>query len=256
METAYQLQCKVPDVEPTGLDVLGWIERALDKVSGWISFGHKLLDGFGIGSVLDKLNEALNNFKTFIAKLKEVATKLFEAIKGVFMPWIMPTYADKWLQISHDMDNVAKALGPTGLRAPGSPAWTGQAADAYRAKAAQSVKAAQHASKVANTHSESLAECAHQGQQLYIELLTLVIAIIAAMLAAGVEAGTIVGIPAAIVTLLAGAFPLAANIADTIIALFDFIAGQVSTFNEITSALEGATDVFPGNAWPKLSAPA
>lgn len=256
MQTPTKLQDRVPRLEPLSTDVLNQVQRALEKVQGWINQGFKLLENFGLGSVLEKINEALAKMQQVMDAVRKVAEKMFEAIKGVFMPWIMPEYANKWLQISNDMDNVANALGPRGLRAPNSPDWTGVAADAYRVKADKSVKAAEFASKTASEYSEALADAAHRGQQLYLELLLLVIAIIADLLLASVEAATIVGIPAAIIQLVATVLPLEIAIANTIKSLFEFIKNQATTFMQLKSALESAQDVFPGQAWPKINAPA
>lgn len=253
-ETPSELQCQVPTVEPTGNSVLNWIIGAIDQVDRWIGWGADLLDGFGIDSVLSRLREALADFREFLVSLEEAANKMMEAIRGVFMPWIMPSYADRWLQISNDLGNVATVLGPEGLRAPGSPDWTGAAADQYRIRADQSVQAATFGSERAAEYSDALADCATKGQQLYIELLFLVVAIIADLLMAGVEAGTIVGIPAAIITLLASALPLVETAIATVIAIFEFVESQVSTFNQLQSALQAATAVFPNNAWPVLTA--
>ncbi len=254
METPSQLQCQVPRIEPLGLEVLGKVQQALNKVGGWVSKGAKLLDGLGIGGVLDGVRQALDKMNEVMDAVRMVAEKMFEAIKGVFMPWIMPSYADKWLQISNDMTNVAQTIGPTGLRAPASPDWTGVAADEYRARATESVEAAEFASQTASDYSAALADAAHQGQQLYIELLLLITAFIADLLMASVEAGTIVGIPAAIIQLASTALPLASTIAATIKQLFDFIANQVTTFQQLKASLESASHVFPGQAWPKLVA--
>lgn len=254
METPSQLQCQVPRVEPLGQGVLDQVQRALNKVSGWVSKGFELLDGLGIGGVLDGVRQALDKMNQVMDALRRVAEKAIEAIKGVFMPWIMPSYADKWLQISNDMTNVAQTIGPTGLRAPGSPDWTGVAADEYRARAAESVEAAEFASQTAGDYSAALADAAHQGQQLYIELLLLIAALIADLLLASVEAGTIVGIPAAIIQLVATALPLEVAIAATIKQLFDFIKNQVTTFQQLKASLESASHVFPGQAWSKLVA--
>lgn len=254
METAYELQCQVPTIEPQGEGVFRLVQSGLETVQGWINAGFKLIDAiFDIDSVLEKINEAFNKMKEVMEILRKVAEKVLEAIKGVFMPWIMPDYADKWLQISNDLANVAEVAGPEGLRAPGSLQWTGQAADEYRKRAAESCEAAEFASTTASEYSAALADAAHRGQQLYLELLLLVVAIIAEILLAAVEAGTIVGIPAAIITLLAGVVPLEVAIVATITALFEFVKNQVTTFNLLKDSIKSAENVFPGQAWPKIN---
>lgn len=243
------------EIWPDAQDLLNFIEGAVNTVGGWImdgfSFLNSIFGAFDIFDVKSKIEQAINDFQSFMQALKEMVDKIQEILHGIFMPWIMPQYGDKWATIADHMWNVSSLLQPEGVRAPGSPQWRGEAAESYRMLVDKYKSAAEFASDIAIQHSDRLHESAVQAQELYIAILGLIIAIILTIVAAGIEAGTIVGIPVAIATLIKEGADLVGSIIDTIIELVTFIADQVQAFIGIVAALQAAEFHFPGGAWPK-----
>lgn len=252
-DTPDQICTKTEDILPDAQEILQKIQSAIETLGGWLLEGFKLIDGFIGTSVASALDKALADFQAFLDQLGKMVQKIYEIIEGIAMPWILPGYAEKWTEISNRMGTISEILGPEALRAPGAQEWTGQAAQRYQDLAAKYVETALYGRNIAYSQSALIQESAYQAQSLYFTILGLIIAIIASIALASVEAGTIVGIPAAIITLIAESFPLSESIINAVIELLMFVKQQVEAFMQIKGSLEAATHVFPNNAWPPVS---
>lgn len=255
-DTPNQVCVRADELLPTAEDVLGWIESTLGTVGGWIADGFEWISSvFGdsdIGGIFSALSDALNEFNEFVSSLKEIAQQIFEFIKGVFMPWILPSYADKWREISDLMFDVSELTAPNGLRSPNS-TWQGEAAQKYREFAAKSTDAAFFGSTIANQQADLLDDAAERGQAFYTALLGLIVSIILTILSVAAEAAAIVTIPAAIMTVLLEVVPLTIDVVILIEESVLLVQQQAQAFETMTSNLEAATAHFPGGNWPPVA---
>lgn len=188
-----------------------------------------------------------------LPELEELVNKtIFECIQGVFMPWYMPIYSEKWKNIAHGMQTIANELGPQGLRDPGASGWTGQAAQKYQELAEKYAKAAEEAGDFANEHRKQLQTTADEAKNLYYTLLSNIAEIIPTfiLLALELSAGP-VGVVAALITIIPAMSTYITSVID-IIREFDlFMSGQKSTYDDLDHALLKVEGAFPNRSWPK-----
>lgn len=257
MQTPSLLIKRRDEIMPNANDVLGRLNSVLSKVQGWMAQGFKLINSiFGstpIGGVLQKIITAIQQFRDLMDKLQQLVTKLVEIMRGIFMPWILPSYADRWYTISENYREVAVGIGPQGLRAPGNSDWTGQAASQYQKVSATYAEAANFGSDTASQHGDRLNDLSQKGQSMYIAIGGLIASIIAAVVTVATATGTVVGIPVAVVEATVAIPPLIMEAVGVIQKIMDLANTMKSEMHQIKDAMINAKQYFPGGAWLPLA---
>ncbi|WP_311478034.1 hypothetical protein [uncultured Gulosibacter sp.] len=257
MQTPNLIVERRDEILPNAEGVLGTLNGVVGQVQGWVSQGVKIVESiFGpnpITSLLSKIIDAVNKFLEIVNKLRKLVEKLVEVMRGILMPWLLPSYAKRWYSISDNYQQAATGIGPQGLRAPGNTDWTGQAAVQYQKVAATYSEAASFGSETAKAQGERLDELAEKGQAYYISIGGLIVSVITTVVAVATATGTIVGIPAAVVEAALALPGLLAAFASAIQSTYDLASTMASEMNQIMSAITSAQQYFPGGAWLPLA---
>ena len=257
MQTPSLLIKRRDDIMPNANDVLGRLNGVLSTVKSWMSKGFQLINSiFGstpIGGMLQKIMDAIQKFVDLVNKLQELVSKLVEIMRGIFMPWILPSYADRWYSISDNYREISAGVGPQGLRAPGNGDWTGQAATQYQRVSATYSQAASFASETASSHGDRLNDLSQKGQALYISIGGLIATIITTIVAVATATGTIVGIPAAVVEAAVAIPGLITEVMGVIQNLMDLSNTMKAETQQIKDAMLSAQQYFPSGSWLPLA---
>lgn len=237
---------QIEELEKASEEFTQATEQTMASINQWISNGVESVDSMNIFDLKASLSSAISDASSAINTLMEA----MPVIKRIADPYASLTIffdAMVWDAISEGFIFISYELEPKDLRDPNSENWKGEAADAYRARTARYVEAAEFASRVCLEQSARLRQSGFEYLIIIASLILLIVKII------WVIKQLIDAIIARNPLLVIKAFP---GMVDAIDSLETFIRDheifmekQDERTDQMQSALDSLREEFPNGVW-------
>jgi hypothetical protein len=195
---------------------------------------------------------AIRALNAFLEWVGDVLKFLLELIEGILAPIMFYGWAGNWRGFLKEGATDAQALmNGLPIAKSGDPLWKGLGADAYKAKVPAQIAAAQALADVCDTAGTVCFDMATAGVMLYFAVGTLILTLTGTLAAVAGEICTVLGIPVAPPTALAGA-AAAAIIITGLKGLLDYVTTLSRKMSDLSSKAQNNAS-FPGpplGSWP------
>lgn len=226
-EVFNNIESKIRGLQSTINNILDWAEN----ISQWITDR--------IESLLNKIYNAWN----------KAVEKYNDIMRAAQAPKVLHQRSLSWLQdVKAPLKNYVKDIGPNSVIR--SYDWGGDAGDAYRDSVSDQSEAGTEMAGVADKTSQILEDCSEAGNTLYSAILAAYVTAVAGIAAAAVESATIVGIPAALATIVT-VFGVAATAFATALNAFTSFSNSITGGNR--GFVQAMTDYSYGSEWPSAT---
>lgn len=219
------------------------VQGFIDSVVSWINNFTSWIPGIG-----RLIQQAIDAIVDFANRVWDLLQQIWDAILRVYgSPWTLYQNAAKWTDVGQTVQEQAGLVAASNLATDNT--WDGRSGEAYReCLPPQSNAIAAYGAGVALLAAEGLRDGASSIINTWVEVLK-AIAMIAGGVAVAVAAGiTLVGIPAAIATLIGACI-------SAIATLYSAELQGFRDFQEIAAKFQTASSnpAYPGGQWPKTS---